>query len=292
MPPNEFERYQYDDFSHAPHAFSDYYYRPDAEAVRELAKDCLRAWRYDLDVYRLAEGTNFESSRIRGLVNCAGSARLDAIEIPLENSNVTRAPVVTDLTEIIAVRLLKSERADIELPHPRVMHKETGPGRPLQHHGIDAVGFVLSDDDVRLVVVEVMASVQRRHPPSTVTAHRRQLLDDTLKEQPPLRLLEELEWLHRECKSEDEAEIIHAINSLLMAVADDSLSSNAVVEAVPVLLRPEGLADERDMEPFSGDPSDFERAAIPAVLWSATVECDARFTDLLRRVLDAAQGTP
>lgn len=256
----------------------------DAKAFSDLVASCLRAWRLGAEALSNVEATGFSATGLRPILTTAGAALFPTI--PPEDANVTRSPVVTDVTELLALAVIAHRHREMRFPYPRVLHKEL---RDLQHHGIDFIGIRGAAPDQRLVLVEVMASVEAAHPPSTVRDHRVQLLDETLNAVPPKRLLDDVMTVHDECAEDGDKEFFNAVIAALVGDAADGVPA---VSAVAVLVRPSGLSDRADWKPFFDTADDFAAASVPATLLFLCVECDTTFTGLLRKIADACKPEP
>lgn len=254
----------------------------DPATLMELVGDCLRAWRLNRAPYTAPQDTGFDLTRVQAILNAVGAAHLPST--PPEDEDVTRCVPVTDLTEVLSIRLLKGEHPKVILPYPRVMHK---PVVSAQHQGIDLLGYIEAGDRFVLVVAEVMASVEARNPPTTVRDHFWQLMDQTLDASfPSERLRQELDYLH------DEAEDKHkgVLQGFLLALLDGSLGRGERVLAMPILVRRAKELNERDYRPFKEGEARADGARIPARIWFGGIELDRRFCDLLDLVKASATG--
>ncbi|MFH1468766.1 MAG: hypothetical protein ABIO70_30540 [Pseudomonadota bacterium] len=246
-----------------------------------LVQDCLRAWRIYKSPYLLATETGFDHAEVRRVLTSAGTQRLPPT--PLEDQAIATRVPITDLTEVLALRLLRQERPEIVLPYPRVFHKDTP---STQHHGIDLLGYFEAEHAFVLVVCEVMASAEERHPPSTVRQHWRQMVAETLDAPTPSRrLAADLDTLIDESGDEHQA----VLAGFLVALLEDRLGQEEhPVLALPILVRPSAIWSDDDRGPFARGREKLDRLAIPARLWFAGVELDRRFSELLDLVKSTA----
>lgn len=272
-----------DSVEKTPHKFRAFSHCSDHSVTwPELVEECLTAWRLKADAFRDISATGFTGSGIATALNELGNLLLPMT--PPEDELITRNPYITDLTEILATRMLRAKRPGIRLPHPRVLHKEA---RGQQHKGIDLIGFEKDDGRYVLLVIEVMSSVDDDHPPTTVSEHYNQIID-TLNESPPLRLLGDLAYVHDECTAESDKSVI---NGLIAALFNGSRRNLGDTVAIPVLVRPKGLWDTEDWKPFLQKAVLMEGAQIPGVVWFAGIECDCNFSGLLDHVKATALDT-
>lgn len=277
---NEFSLLEKDN-SLLPHKFIAFKNNSDEVNMREIAKQCLDAWRINMAVYRSFSDTDtgFSTSHIKPLLNKLGKKRLPAT--PPNDHNITRNPYITDITEILSLRLIQDQHQDVVFPYPRVFHKEL---RGNQHHGIDLIGYFKTPDGHILLIVEVMASIESQHPASTVRDHLKQLLDNTLDSDDLGRLIDELEYLHDE-SGEEHKDII---NGFLSAIINGQFNNKEDVWAVSVLVRPLNLWDKKDWRPFIKAIKKFEKAKIPSTVYYYALECNCSFDKLFDLVKNAA----
>ena len=125
-----------EDRSKPPHEFiAVEYHSDDCGDFSQAVEACLGAWRLSSDVFReKVEGTGFGVGGIVRALNRFGHSRLPPT--PPDNSQITKSPHLTDITEVIALRAVRHLRPNARVPHPRVLHKEI---TRLQHHGIDVI---------------------------------------------------------------------------------------------------------------------------------------------------------
>jgi len=262
---------------HNPHLFEAYRYdRHCSQCWTEIVEGCLTCWRITAQAFyeRIPE-TGFQKLGIGSILNPYGVAQLPST--PLENANVTKKPAITDLTEVLALRLLHWKKSSMTVPYPRVLHKEVF---QLQHHGIDALGYELTTNGHLLYVIEVMASVDLDHPPTTVKDHYGQILDETLNVDRSPRLLRDLQTAH------DESDDTHkdVLNGFITAVIDGTISNGVSVVATPLLVRRFNEHNANDWAPFVNNSQSFEDAAIPSYVFFLTVECHESFSGMLELV--------
>jgi len=251
------------------------------EHIQRVAARCLDAWRLKADAFlERLPSTGFETTPALIALSERGLGRLPAT--PAEDSNVTRAPAITAVTEAVTLDLLSSLRPAIVFPCPRVLHPEMP---HLQHHGIDILAYECDPNGRHtLFAVEVMASVDQRHPPSTVGDHLTQLLDNTLNETSADRLVRDLSTVHDEAQTDEDRAVL---NGFIVAAVDGSLSDTQSVVAMPVLLRRYGEFDNGDWKPFRDNTEGFEAARIPALIDGIALECGATFSGLLDEIKTA-----
>lgn len=262
------------DTSKSPHYFAAFrHHRNDAESWREVVKLCLQAWRLEARAYRVDE-TGFDPSGITGVLNERGQRRLP--DTPPEDQDITKNSFITDITEVLALRLLAKKRPGARFPYPRVLHKVRG----MQHHGIDILGYERVGDDYTLLVVEVMASVSASHPPTTVQQHYNQLVD-TLSPAFPERLLADLEFVHDECTDPVDKDVL---NQFIVRAENSALSDINGQLAVAILIRPANFWLVTDWDPFLTQTASFEASKIPATVWFGAVECDTVFSALMDQI--------
>jgi len=266
-----------------PHSFKAYrYQKEDMKCWKAVVEGCLESWRIKAEAfYENVSETGFKKIGLGNILNLYGEKRLPST--PLEDSQVTKNPAITDMTEVLALQALKWKEKDLILPYPRVLHKES---YRLQHHGIDAIGYKKNSDEYTLYVIEVMASVENRHPPATVKDHLKQMLPDTLDAAEPGRLLMDLQALHGE--SSDEHKDI--LNGFIIAILEESFSSSDSVMAAPVLIRRFDEFHKNDWKPFTQKTGSFELAKIPSNLLFIAVECHESFSGLLDLIKESASG--
>ena len=275
------------DPSRTPHRFEAYRYdRAHQDCWRALVRDCLAAWRLNAEAfYAQVEQTGFSRMRsgLQTVLNERGRSQLPGT--PAEDGRVTRDPAITDLTEVLAIRVLEQAVPDLVLPYPRVLHKES---YPLQHHGIDLLGYRKENGEHLLYVIEVMASAQDAHPPQTVRDHRRQLLEETLNAPDAKRLLRDLQFVH------DEADGTHrsVLNGFIIALLDTSGNNGHAVVAGAVLVVRTNCFDQKDWGPFSEHTKLFEQARIPSSVLFICIECHESFSGLLDLVKATAAAQP
>jgi len=260
--------------SHNPHLFEAYRYdRNNSQCWLEIVTGCLECWRITAQAfYERIPDTGFQKLNLGPILNLYGTEQLPPT--PPENSNVTKNPAITDLTEIIALRMLRWRHGQIVLPYPRVLHKESF---RLQHHGIDALGYESTSEGFILYIIEIMASVDSDHPPTTVRDHLTQLLDNTLNINRSPRLLQDLQTVHGE--SEDAHKDI--LNGFITAVIEGTISGSNSVIATPLLVRRFNEFHIDDWKPFMDSSHSFGTAAIPSQICFLTVECHDSFSGML-----------
>ena len=132
-----------------------------------------------------------------------------------------------------------------------------------------------------------MASVEAGVP-STVRQHYRQLLDETLNERPPNRLIEDLTFVLDEVSDQTDKAVFRGF---LTAVLEKRLIWKDDQIALAVLVRPHGVRDSNDWAPFLEGVDEFERAEIPATVLFISVVCDCSFSELMNRVKRAATAS-
>lgn len=265
----------------AEHQFRAFRHDDSAEPeFSALVEQCLAAWRLTADAFRETEATGFEGEVLRACLNEHGVELLPAT--PADDSDITKSPFITDITEILALRMLSEELPQLRLPVPRVLHKEA---YGLQHHGVDLLGFTVDSGPQMLAAIEVMASVQDQHPPGTVRDHLKQLLEDTLKEDPPKRLVRDIAYVHDECREGADKDVL---NAFIVAIREDALEHPVL--AIAVLVRPADALGEDDWRPFRDAVDEFDRARIQGRVVFYAVECSCGFAALMDRVRAAASG--
>jgi hypothetical protein len=272
-----------EDTARLPHSFKAYrYQKEDMKCWKAVVEGCLESWRIKAETfYENVSETGFKKTVLDKILNSHGKKRLPPT--PPEDSQVTRNPAITDMTEVLALQVLKWKEKDLIFPYPRVLHKESF---RLQHHGIDAIGYKKNSDEYTLYVIEVMASVEDKHPPATVRDHLTQILPDTLDAAEPERLLNDLQTLHDE--SSDEHKDI--INGFIIATYEGSFSSSASVVATPILIRRFDEFHRDDWVPFTQKSGSFELAKIPSNLLFIAIECHESFSGLLDLIKESASG--
>jgi hypothetical protein len=164
------------------------------------------------------------------------------------------------------------------------LHKESF---PLQHHGIDALGYESTPEGYSLYVVEIMASVEHNHPPTTVKDHLTQILDSTLNVPRSPRLLQDLQTVHDEANDQHK----DVLNGFITIVMDGTISSENSVVAVPLLVKRFNEHDPKDWNPFAGKTQAFEQAAIPSRILFLTLECHDSFSGMLDLIKQTATQT-
>jgi hypothetical protein len=127
-----------EDTDFLPHNFKAYrYQKEDRKCWQAVVEGCLESWRIKADAfYENVAETGFKKIGLGKILNFHGRERLPLT--PVEDSQVTKNPEITDMTEILALQVLKWKEKDLIFPYPRVLHKES---YRLQHHGIDAIGY-------------------------------------------------------------------------------------------------------------------------------------------------------
>lgn len=269
------------DFSKLPHKFACFKYNSKYEQQwKHMVKRCLQSWRLTANVYRL-ENTGFDKSNISFILNKLGKERLP--ETPIEDENITKNPYITDIVEILSMKLIENQHSDVVFPYPRVLHKELEGN---QHKGIDLLGYVNGNSGYILVVVEVMASVQDKYPADTVRDHLKQILDQTLADEKSNRLLKELEYIHDEAENEHK----DILNNFLFDIHHNLLNSKDRVWAIPILVRPKNKWRNGEWDPFISKTKHFEKAAIPSTLFYYAIKCDCSFSELMDKVKKSACG--
>ena len=274
----------YNDLSKLPHEFQAYHYDSDSRSSLEaLAKGCVRAWGLDSPAEAsVLDQTGFNPTGIVPLLNAFGIARLPST--PPRGPEAMRATVVTDVTEVLAVLLLKEKHPEVTLPRPRVFHKQLP---HMQHHGIDLVGYTMGGGlPPSLLVVEVMATDSDSHPPDVVREKRRQLLGETLGDPTTVRLMRELAWLHAESRNGDR----DVINRLIIELQLHSLGTATKVLAVPVLVSQSSRFKTSDWGPFLDSLQEFERAYIPSTIRFIAICPRCHPLELVDRVKVVASG--
>lgn len=263
----------------SPHKFIAFkYHTDDEDSFSETAQTCLQAWRITADIYKnKIVDTDFKDDNISDVVtalNALGRSRLP--ETPIEDSDITKNPYITDITEIISMNLIGKEFSDITIPYPRVLHKEAVGN---QHKGIDLIGYIETQAGHILLIIEVMASVEDKYPAATVRQHFTQLMDQTLKNNND-RLIKELVYIHDE--ADDSFKDI--INGFLVATYTKEFNNKEDVLAVPVMVRPINKWHNNDWKPFLTATQEFEQANIPSTVCYYAIECDCNFSELLDHI--------
>ena len=270
--------------SRDPHRFKAYRYdRTHGDCWREVVEGCLESWRIKAEAFyeRLPE-TGFKPIGLNRILSNYGRTQLPPT--PLEDHTVTKEPAITDMTEVLALKVLEWKEQELVLPYPRVLHKESF---KLQHHGIDALGYREDPEGYyTLYVIEIMASVENNHPPVTVKRHLNQILPETLNAPDPERLLQDLQTVHDE--SSDEHRSI--LNGFIIATLDGALSSTDSVMATPILIRRHGEFHENDWTPFLKGTALFEQAQIPSTVYFVAVECHDSFSGMLDLIKQTASA--
>jgi hypothetical protein len=262
-----------------PHKFIAFNHNPDEVILREIAEQCIEAWRMNMAVYRSFSDTGFSPSQIKPLLNELGKNRLP--KTPPNDKNITKNPYITDITEILSLRLIREQHENVIFPYPRIFHKEL---RGNQHKGIDLIGYIKTPAGHILLIMEVMASVESQHPAGTVRDHLKQLLNKTLDSNDLGRLINELEYIHDESGDEHK----DVINGFLTALLNGKFNNKEDVWAVPVLVRPINLWDNKDWFPFMKASKKFEDAKIPSTVYYYALECNCTFDKLFDSVKNAA----
>ncbi|MEA1960697.1 MAG: hypothetical protein U9N81_05355 [Bacillota bacterium] len=262
-----------------PHRFIAFNHNPDEVNLREIAEQCLEAWRINMAVYRSISDTGFSTSQIKPLLNELGEKRLP--KTPPNDKNITKNPYITDVTEILSLRLIKEQHENAVFPYPRIFHKEL---RGNQHKGIDLIGYIKTPAGHILLIMEVMASVESHHPAGTVRDHLKQLLDNTLDSNDLGRLINELEYIHDEAGEEHR----NVINGFLTALLNGQINNKEDVWALPVLIRPINLWAKEDWLPFMKATKKFEDAKIPSTVYYYALECNCTFDKLFDLIKNAA----
>jgi len=243
---------------------------------------CLDSWRIKAEAfYEQIPLTGFKQIGLDRILNNYGQRQLPAT--PLEDHKVTREPAITDMTEVLALRVLEWTEKELVLPCPRVLHKESF---QLQHHGIDSLGYRKDSEGYTLYVIEVMASAENNHPPATVKQHLNQILPETLDAPNPERLLRDLQTIHDESSDEHR----NVLNGFIIATIDGKLSSTDSVMATPVLVRRYGEFHEKDWGPFFKNTVAFEQARIPSTVCFVAVECHDSFSGMLDLIKQTASA--
>ncbi len=270
-----------EDIAFLPHIFEAYRYDlSNRECWLSIVQQCLRCWRIVAETfYEHIPDTGFQRLGLDQILNQYGTDQLPAT--PTEDSNVTRHPAITDLSEIIALKLLQTKNDNIVLPFPRVLHKETF---TLQHHGIDALGYEVKANGYILYVIEIMASIDGNHPPTVVGEHLTQLLDRTLNVNKAPRLLKDLRTVH------DESEATHKdiLNGFITVIIEENITDDSSVVATPLLVRRFNEFNPSDWMPFKDKTSEFENAIIPSQICFLAVECHDSFSGMLDLVKQTA----
>lgn len=224
--------------------------------------------------------TGFHTSALGPALSEFGAGHVPALANPAE---VTRDPYFTDLSEILALEVLGETEPDLVIPFARVYHKEAD---GLQHHGIDTLGYTNDGSgDYTLFVIEAMASNEHDHPPGTVRAHRRQLLDQTLNEPSLDRLRRDLSYVHAEAEDKHKPVLNGFIATL---IRDRKLLAGGVV-ATSVLVRPVGMLSNLDDKPFRDSTAEFEAARVPSRILFKGIDCGLGFVELFTTVVASLQ---
>ena len=281
--PNPFEMIA-ENVAQVPHRFKAYRYdRTHGDCWREVVEGCLESWRIKADAfYKRVSETGFKQIGLDRILNVHGRTQLPST--PPEDHTVTKKPAITDMTEVLALKVLRWKEQEIVLPYPRALHKESF---KLQHHGIDALGYREDPEGYyTLYVIEVMASVENNHPPTTVKRHLNQILPETLNAPDSERLLQDLQTVHDESSDEHRS----VLNGFIIATLDGALSSTDSVMATPVLIRRYGEFHENDWAPFLESTELFEQAQIPSTLYFVAVECHDSFSGMLDLIKQTASA--
>ncbi|MFH0775597.1 MAG: hypothetical protein V2A53_08950 [bacterium] len=261
-----------------PHLFRAFRYDHTKEEIWSLiVEDFCRSQRLDAQAFQQVSEAGFNGESTQRLLNEYGLASLP--QLPDDPTKVTQAPVITDLTELIALNSLLDQEHSLKFPYPRVLHKETFRN---QHHGIDMLAYKEQQGNFSLYIVEVMASAENAHPPKTVKDHYRQILPETLDQERASRLLDDLRTIHAEAREEHDKEVL---NGFIIVVLTGQLADHQAVVATPVLIRPRGLFDEKDWKPFAETTHNFEKARISSKVWFTSVELLVGFSDLYNYLL-------
>jgi hypothetical protein len=267
-----------------PHCFKAYRYnRGHGKCWQAIVEGCLESWRIQAEgFFENVSATGFKKVGLGKILNLHGENKLPPT--PPEDNNITKNPAITDMTEILALQMLQWNRSDLVLPYPRVLHKEL---HKLQHHGIDAIGYTKDADEYTLYVIEVMATVDVKHPPKTVKDHLKQILPDTLNAPSFNRLLNDLRTIHDESKDDKDRNVL---NGFIISTLNGSLSQNQALIASPLLIRRFNEFNENDWKPFIESKSEFDQAIIPSTVLFIAVECHATFSGLLDLIKQTASG--
>jgi hypothetical protein len=261
-------------------------YKFDAAHLRccgQIRDGCLKAWQLTAAVYidRVPE-TGFNPTGLGAVLAEFGVANLPPTP---DRRTITRNPYFTDISEVVGLELLSETEPSLTIPVVRTYHKEwTG----AQHRGIDLLAFSSDGSgEYSLFIIEVMASDEDRHPPTTVGSHRHQLLDETLNEASLERLRKDLSYVHAE--SEDKYKPIW--NGFIATLIKDREQLAAAVVAAPILIRPGGLLALSDSRPFQAAKSDFEGAVVGSRILFKGVDCGVGFVELFSTIRATMGGT-
>lgn len=261
-----------------PHLFRAFQYdHTNKETWSLIVEDFLRSQRLTAQAFQQASEAGFNGESTQRLLNEYGLASLP--QLPNDPKKVSRAPVITDLTELVALHSLRDQSPSLKFPYPRVLHKEVFRN---QHHGIDLLAYREQEGNFSLYVVEVMASTEDAHPPKTVKDHYKQILPGTLDQEGASRLLDDLQTIHAEAREEHDKEVL---NGFIIVVLTGQLADHKAVVATPVLIRPTGLFHEKEWKPFIDGRHGFENARIPSKVWFTSVELLVGFSDLYSYLL-------
>lgn len=256
-----------------PHVFSVFRFNHLAEKQWILIQDdFIASQRLTAPAFQLVNETGFDGNKTKYRLNEYGLNLLP--DLPDNPELIAKEPVITDLTEIIALHCLCKQCPGLRFPYPRVLHKEVIDG---QHRGIDLLAYLENEGCFSLYVIEVMASAQNNHPPQTVRDHYVQLLTDTLNQEDSTRLLKELRILHSETSDNYDKNVLNGFIVLLLS-GDFNFPQGVV--AVPVLVRPFGLFHVDDWKPFLEKRQEFEDALISSRVWFIAVELLVTFQEL------------
>ena len=241
-----------------------------------IVNDCLRAWQILAEAfYNNLPDTGFEKLSLIRYLNPFGVERLPTT--PDEDNDITHNPAITDVTEIVALRCLTEVEKELIIPQPRVLNKAM---LSMQHPGIDAIGYRKKEEEYILYLIEVMASVDVEHPPSTVYGHNTQLLTDTLNKSYPERLLKDLLYAH------DSSDNIHRqiFNSFIVAIVNHTLNRKENTKAVPILVRRRNEVTPQDWAPFYSRTGEYERAIIPSIIHFIAIDIQHNYSTLLDKI--------
>ncbi len=261
-----------------PHLFRAFQYdHTNEETWPLIVDDFLRSQRLNAQAFQQVSEAGFNGESTQRRLNEYGLTSLP--RLPNDPKEISRAPVITDLTELMALHSLRDQSPTLKFPYPRVLHKETFRN---QHHGIDMLAYREQQGEFSLYIVEVMASTENAHPPKTVREHYKQLLPETLNQEGASRLLDDLRTIHAEAREEYDKDVL---NGFITVVITGQLESQQAVVATPVLIRPAGLFDEQDWRPFVDEKHNFENARIPSNVWFTSVELLISFQDIYNYLL-------
>lgn len=260
-----------------PHLFRAFQYdHTNKETWSLIADDFLRSQRLAAEAFQRVSEAGFNGKSTQRLLNEYGLASLP--QLPGDPKEISRAPVITDLTELIALHSLRNQ-SPLRFPYPRVLHKEVFRN---QHHGIDMLAYREQEGKFSLYIVEVMASTESAHPPKTVRDHYNQLLPETLDQEGAKRLLDDLRTIHAESEEDHDKNVL---NRFITVVLTGQIADHQAVVATPVLIRPRGLFHEEDWRPFVEGRHNFEKSRIPSKVWFTSVELLINFQGLYNYLL-------